>query len=213
MEFGATQRFKRILLTGPPGIGKTTVCKKIMQLIDNSNYTCGGFYTEEIRSENRKRIGFDVIPINNINGRVSLARIGSALEGKKPSKICVGNYQVFVDEFELVALPCLESQTARIDDSFFIKDVMIIDEIGKMELFSKRFHDCVDKLFWNYFENKPLFIIATIPENNRIPQRYTKLYEKFYQDGNCKIVDVNVQNRDKLPEILLNIITNSIMID
>lgn len=90
---------------------------------------------------------------------------------------------------------------------------MIIDEIGKMELFSKRFHDCIDKLFWNSVENKPLFIIATIPEKNRIPQRYIKLFEKFYQDGNCKIVDVNVQNRDELPEMLLNIITNSIMID
>ncbi|KAK0182075.1 hypothetical protein PV327_000246 [Microctonus hyperodae] len=203
MEFDATQRFKSILLTGPPGIGKTTVCKKIIKLIDNSNYTCDGFYTEEIRLENRKRIGFDVIPINNINGRGFLARIESALEGKKPSKFRVGNYQVFVDEFELVALPCLESQT----------DVLIIDEIGKMELFSKRFHDCVDKLFWNNVENKPLFIIGTIPEKNRIPQRYIKLFEKFYRDGNCKIVDVNIQNRDKLPEMLLNIITNSITID
>ncbi|XP_034941355.1 cancer-related nucleoside-triphosphatase homolog [Chelonus insularis] len=91
MESGATPRFTRILLTGPPGIGKTTICKKIFEKAQGSKHSIDGFYTEEVRSENRTRIGFDVVPLKQPVNRVPLARIESALNGQKPSKLKVGS--------------------------------------------------------------------------------------------------------------------------
>ena len=46
----------KILLTGPPGVGKTTLIKYLCEQLGN----CSGFYTEEIR-EGGKRIGFNIV--------------------------------------------------------------------------------------------------------------------------------------------------------
>ncbi|CAD6231831.1 GSCOCG00001608001-RA-CDS [Cotesia congregata] len=195
MDTCATQRISRILLTGPPGIGKTTICKKIVKIFEKYNFNYDGFYTEEIRSSDKSRIGFDIVPLKNSDQRNWLARTEAALEGRKPSKIKVGNYLVFVDKFESVALPSLQSKS----------DILMIDEIGKMELFSKQFCDSVEKLFLKN-SSKTKFIVATIPAKNRVPQRHRSLFEKLYQRSNCKIYEVNRQNRDKLPEEIESII-------
>ncbi|XP_057337546.1 nucleoside-triphosphatase THEP1 [Microplitis mediator] len=195
MDSRATQRITRILLTGPPGIGKTTVCKKISDLIERYKFNYDGFYTEEMRSSCKMRIGFDVVPLKNVDQRSCLARIESALEGRKPSKIKVGNYQVFVDEFEAVALPRLQSKS----------DILMIDEIGKMELFSKRFIDCIDNLFFKD-PLKKNFVVATIPAKDRVPQRHRSLFDKLHQINDCKIYEVTRENRDKLPEEIMDAI-------
>jgi len=50
-----------VFLTGPPGIGKTTLVKKVVKLLQEFHaVTASGFYTEELR-DNRTRIGFDVV--------------------------------------------------------------------------------------------------------------------------------------------------------
>ncbi|KAH0568822.1 nucleoside-triphosphatase THEP1 [Cotesia glomerata] len=195
MDTCATQRISRILLTGPPGIGKTTICKKILKIFEKYNFNYDGFYTEEIRSSCKSRIGFDIVPLKNSDQRNWLARTEAALEGRKPSKIKVRNYLVFVDKFESVALPRLQSKS----------DILMIDEIGKMELFSKQFCDCVEELFLKN-SSKTKFIVATIPAKDRVPQRHRSLFEKLYQRSDCKIYEVNRQNRDKLPEEIESII-------
>lgn len=81
----------------------------------------------------------------------------------------------------------------------------MIDEIGKMELFSKQFCDCVEELFLKN-SSKTKFIVATIPAKDRVPQRHRSLFEKLYQRSDCKIYEVNRQNRDKLPEEIESII-------
>jgi nucleoside-triphosphatase THEP1 len=48
---------RRILLTGPPGCGKTTVVGKVADILRNG---ASGFYTEEIRDAKKQRIGFRV---------------------------------------------------------------------------------------------------------------------------------------------------------
>ena len=51
---------RRILLTGPPGCGKTTVVGKVADILRNG---ASGFYTEEIRDAKKQRIGFRVVTL------------------------------------------------------------------------------------------------------------------------------------------------------
>ena len=128
----------------------------------------------------------------------------------------VGNYYVFAENFERIALPTLNSKIVRIHRLimingnnhflfsdckviFFFQDVLFIDEIGKMELFSEKFVKTVKDTFFGK-GNKGNCIIATIPQIHKVPQRYISFFEQFYEDSSCKVIDVNRQNRDNLPQ-------------
>lgn len=188
MTTGDATRFTRILLTGPPGIGKTTICKQLIPLLAKQ-YSTDGFYTEEVRDSSKKRIGFDVVSIKNSEIRSPLARVANVLKPQEFQKHCVGNYHVFVENFEITALANLDSKM----------DLLFIDEIGKMELFSDKFFSTVNKLFFQGDMEKNI-IIATIPQMHKVPSKYVEFFKKFYQDSRCKIIDVNRENRNILPK-------------
>lgn len=87
-----------ILLTGRPGIGKTTLIKK---LIDSVFLSKGGFYTEEIR-EGKERIGFLLVTIDG--EKTILASV------KTKSPYHVSKYSVDVDEFEKIGVEAVKKQ-------------------------------------------------------------------------------------------------------
>lgn len=120
----------RLLLTGRPGCGKTTVIRSTVTAIGPQH--CVGFYTEEVR-EGRRRVGFDVVTLDE--ERAPLARVGA--EGPRVSR-----YGVDVAGFERTALEPLEAAVAEPDGR-----VLIIDEIGKMELLSDRFVELLIRVF------------------------------------------------------------------
>ena len=106
-----------VLITGPPGIGKTTLIKKIHKELPRPS---SGFYTEEIRGSNGTRIGFDIVLLDDKTCRKPLARENSIKRGPK-----VGKYTVLVPEFESIAIPCLKNELSD------VHQIIIIDEIGK----------------------------------------------------------------------------------
>lgn len=127
-----------ILITGRPGTGKTTLIKEISQELDKK---AAGFYTEEIR-ESGNRVGFRIKTLDGKSGLLSSVDVDSPYR--------VGKYKVDLDDFENIALPTIEDALNRCK-------AIIIDEIGPMELFSKKFEEMVLKAL-----DSPNAVIATI---------------------------------------------------
>lgn len=102
------------------GIGKTTICKKLASMMEEQSYKFDGFYTEEVRNENGSRIGFDIVLAKNLEKRSTLARAENVISQSQRSKYKVGNYHVFLNVFEMTALPIFNSNTVSWIISFVL---------------------------------------------------------------------------------------------
>ena len=116
-----------LLLTGRPGVGKTTVLRRVAESLRPRRI--GGFTTDEIR-EGGARLGFRIVPFGG-EARV-MARVDF------PGPIRVGRYGVDVAAIDAV------SETAIAPDPAV--ELYLVDEIGKMECFSARFVTAVRRL-------------------------------------------------------------------
>lgn len=130
-----------LLITGFPRSGKTTLIKKILQA-GIPGMKPGGFFTEEFQKEG-ERIGFNIVTVQE-------GRKGLLAQKGFPSPYRVGRYGVNISMLE--ELGCRAIQRAMSTGS-----TIIVDEIGKMELFSRHFRTVImDAL------ESPLKVIATI---------------------------------------------------
>ena len=127
-----------LLLTGTPGIGKTTVVKKVAASLAGLAIT--GFYTEEIRAQNGRQ-GFALVTLNGKRNVIAHLDIDSDWR--------VGKYGVDVAAIDQAVQATLSETCGA--------DLFIIDEIGKMECFSRLF---VQKMTMLLDSGKP--VVATI---------------------------------------------------
>jgi nucleoside-triphosphatase len=112
-----------VLLTGKPGVGKTTIIKKVVEGRENA----GGFYTEEIRDRYRK--GFKIMTLDGEEGILAHVDI--------KNRRTVGKYGVNTPDIDAIAVKSVEESLDR--------EIIVIDEIGKMELYSEKFRDILGK--------------------------------------------------------------------
>jgi nucleoside-triphosphatase len=161
-------RHAKTLITGKPGVGKTTLARKIVERIQP--VPMAGFYTSEIKSRGH-RSGFE---LRGLNGdRRLLAHVDFE------SRHRVGKYGVDTPGFEVFL--------GKLD--LFNPDVqlIIIDEIGKMELFSKRFRRLV---------------IETLRTNKSMLATITLKGEGFVQEikqrPDVHLLTATRDNRDRL---------------
>jgi nucleoside-triphosphatase len=164
----------RVLLTGRPGIGKTTVAARVAEVLASRGVAVTGFVTTELRTAGR-RTGFAVETFTG--ERAVLAHV----ELRGPPR--VSRYGIDVEAFERVAIPALE----RVEDD----DVVVIDELGKMELASERFCEAVLRVF-----ERPLAIVATVHVAHH------QLTDALKRRPGVAIVTVSHANRAELPERL-----------
>lgn len=115
---------KAYLLCGEPGSGKTTV---IMEVIARAGKSCGGFYTGEIRAGGIRQ-GFGITTLDGKSATLAHTAIGSRHR--------VGKYGVDIDSMDEVAVPAVREAIRSCD-------IVVIDEIGKMELFAPSFKEVV----------------------------------------------------------------------
>lgn len=165
-----------ILIQGPPGIGKTTAIIKIANLLTNP----AGFYTEEIRDKNKRRVGFEIKDFEGEKGDLAHR------DYKSPYRI--GKYGVNIQEFEKIAIPAIQKGIRE-------GKILLVDEIGKMEVFSDKFKREIIKAL-----DSPTHVIATIP------QKITPEIEKILQGRDFRIIEITRENRDKLPLVVLNLL-------
>jgi nucleoside-triphosphatase len=118
---------KVYLLTGAPGSGKTTAIQKI---ISNLDYEAGGFYTQEIREGGRRK-GFKIVTLDGQQG--TLAHVDFN-EGPR-----IGRYGVDLAAIDRIIVTSLEQALQE-------KSLVIIDEIGPMEILSESFKRIVLKV-------------------------------------------------------------------
>ncbi len=120
------------MIRGRPGSGKSTALNLIEERLRSLGIRVSGIKTPEVRS-GVKRVGFKVVDIST--GKSALfASIFIT------SKYRVGRYGVDLDSFESIAIPALESGLRE-------AEVLLIDEIGKMELLSDRFVSIIDRVW------------------------------------------------------------------
>jgi nucleoside-triphosphatase len=161
-------RRKNILITGLPGVGKTTLIKRISEALMDLYPV--GFYTEEIREEDTRR-GFELVSFTGRRGLLSHIDIRS------PHR--VGKYKVDVKGFEnfLGSLPIFKPSTRLI----------IIDEIGKMECLSDQFKKLMKELL-----DSEKWVIATIALKG------SGLIEEIKKRHDIKLFELTKSNRDTL---------------
>ena len=130
----------RILITGLPGSGKTTVFRRLVDKLRHLNPA--GFFTAEIQ-KNGGREGFGLTSLDGRTGILAHVNLRTGYQ--------VGKYGVDVAGFEafIGPLPVLASETG----------LVMIDEIGKMECLSAGFTKIINDILNS---DKPL--IATIAQ-------------------------------------------------
>jgi len=165
---------KNILITGRPRVGKSTIIKKVVEKLCTAGYkSIAGFYTAEIIRDN-KRVGFS---INTLDGRIGrLAEVGF----ESPYRL--GKYGIDMKSFEAIALTSLEHAIKT-------NSLIVIDEIGYMELKSKRFRELVIKAL-----DSTAFVLAAIMRNK------FDFADIIKARNDVEVITVRTDNRDRLTD-------------
>ena len=140
------------LLSGEPGTGKTTIIKEVLSKMNKS---AGGFYTEEIRSPGVRQ-GFQIITLDGKSAVLAHTSVRSPYR--------VSKYGVDTDSMDKVAEPALKQAIQS-------KDIIVIDEIGKMELFSSSFKDAVIEALESGKKVLGTIMLAPHPWSDKIKAR------------------------------------------
>ncbi len=117
---------EKVLLTGRPGCGKTTLIKRV---VSNLARRAGGFYTEEIR-EGRTRAGFKIVTLDGEEA------VFAHVDLKTPEH--VGKYGLDLSALERIGV-------GAVHQALQARRLVVIDEIGPMEIRSLIFRDAVNE--------------------------------------------------------------------
>jgi nucleoside-triphosphatase len=168
-----------ILLTGLPGIGKTTIIQKVVRDLTRP---AGGFYTREIR-EGSTRKGFRIISLDGREGLLAHRDFTGPFR--------VGRYGVNVADIERIAVNALEQALEN-------SGCLIIDEIGRMELFSQRFQRCVLQC-----------LDASTTVLGTIQRARTPFLDRIRSREDVEIITVTTTNRNDLPSNILRMLDDA----
>lgn len=173
---------KLLLLTGPKRVGKSTAIQRIIATVGGQNFA--GFYTRERRNEVR-RSGFDIVMLDGRVGGIasidsdSPMRVGREMEGGRL------RYGVTLEFLDSVAVPAIE-EAARLGER-----VLVMDEIGPMQVYSQRFTKAVEALF-----GTDVLVLGTIVE------RSTEWTDALKSRPDVETFGLTPQNRDTMTEMM-----------
>ncbi len=170
LMLNAISPMKKLLLTGPPGCGKTTVLKHVAEHL--GDYSLAGFLTLELR-EHGRLVGFEAVGLGGRRATLAHARFRSL--------VSVGRYGVEPDRL----VPLIEEELTR---PLGTVDAFLIDEIGKMECHCPQFIEAVRRLL-----EGPVPLVATIA------LRGGGFIAEAKNRPDVQVVELTQGNRDTLP--------------
>ena len=170
-----------IFLTGAPSSGKTTVIKKVIEGMD---HPANGFYTEEERVDG-KRVGFLMKTLDGRKGYLAHQDIKSDFH--------IRRYSVSIENIENIAVPSITPVK---------NNIIILDEVGKMECFSNTFKQAAANAL-----DAPNIVIGTITFGGDDFIREVKKREDI------EINEVTMDNRNSLPDLILRKISSLLNIN
>ncbi|MEM2960078.1 MAG: NTPase [Candidatus Bathyarchaeia archaeon] len=168
---------QHIFLTGPPRIGKTTVVLKVIDDLKRKGIKVGGMVSREIL-ESGIRTGFKIVDLD------------SGFEGilahvKQKNGPQLGKYKVCLEDLENVGARAILNacETA---------DLIVVDEVGPMELYSEGFKNAVLRAL-----NGGKILLGTIHYRAR-----ASFTEMIRSREDVEIIEVTYENRGRLPKIV-----------
>jgi nucleoside-triphosphatase THEP1 len=164
---------RNILLTGPPRCGKSTLIERIVARLARP---ATGFFTREIRDKGR-RTGFEIVRLDGKRGILAHEKI--------KSRFRVGKYGVNLEDFNRVAVPSMIGHEPD--------QIIVIDEIGKMECFSDLFRETLVQAL-----DGPNTVIGSIALKG------SPFIEGIKRRPDVDVVLVSDENRDLLAAVIID---------
>lgn len=174
-----------IFVTGHPGVGKTSVLLRAANELRNRGYKIGGMICRDVR-EGGVRVGFEVIDFSS-GQRGWLAHI------HQPSGPKVSKYRVNLTDLDAVGV-------SSIRDSVRNMDIVLVDEIGPMELFSSAFREAVAQAVES---DKP--VLGTIHFELRDP-----FVTSIKTREDAEVFEVNLEKRETLHNLIIEKVVHSL---
>ncbi len=158
----------RLAVTGPPGVGKSTLVQKCANA---SKLNVGGVLAREKRIKDR-RVGFELLDLGS--GATGMLADES---GDGPQ---LGKYRVRLDDLDQVGAKAIEDALHS--------DLIVVDEVGPMELSSKRFVAAVEKAIAS---DKPMLVVLHQWSQHPLAKKIRKSF---------RVITISKENRDRLAE-------------
>ncbi|MEM2254648.1 MAG: NTPase [Candidatus Bathyarchaeia archaeon] len=162
-----------LLLTGSPGVGKTTLLLRVIEALKSKGYSVGGMVSREVRAGGA-RIGFEILDLAG-GKRGWLAHVNQKTGPQ------VGKYRVNLTDLDSVGVEAILKAVRECD-------VVTIDEIGPMELFSEKFRKAVQEAV----ESGKL-VLGVVHWKAR-----NKLVDAVKTRQDAEVFTVTFENRDEL---------------
>lgn len=167
---------KRLLfITGSSGIGKTTILLQVIETLKTRGYNVGGMISREVRTGGA-RVGFEVLDLSN-------GRKGWLAHTNQKDGPCIGKYRVNLKDLNNIGSNAIVNAVEK-------ADIIAIDEVGPMELYSEHFKEAVRRAMES---GKP--VIGTVHWKAR-----DRLIEEIRTREDAEIYQVTYENRGNLPE-------------
>jgi len=175
---GEDDLLKRVLLlTGNPGVGKTTVLMKTVTALKEGGCKVGGVISREVR-EGGTRVGFEILDLNS-SKRGWLAHVN------QKSGPQVGKYRVNIEDLNTIGAQAILD---AVEDC----DVIVIDEVGPMELFSEKFKEATRRAL----ESRKLVVAIVHWKAQDV------LIGEARKREDAEIITVTYENREKIHAIV-----------
>jgi nucleoside-triphosphatase len=171
-----------VFVTGAPGVGKTTLMQRIHDHYKNKGLRVDGMVTREVRKGD-ERIGFKITDLSS-GAEGWLARLGESVGPR------VGKYNVDSEDLEEIGVRALQRAAER------SADLVLVDEIGPMEMTSSAFRDTLARLL-----SAGRNVIATVKYGSHYPE-----IERSQGFAEAVSLEISRDNREEMIRRILSIV-------